>query len=443
MIDENTPLLHDDVESLQLPRPAYKAKEGLENVRMKDWILIAIISCSGFLNIFTAQSTILMLPAIGSTYSIPIHRQQLITSSYNIASGSLILLWARVADVYGSGLIFIVGSVIFTITSASLPVAPNEATLYVFRALQGMGTAAAMPSSIGILVATFPAGKRRNYALVLYNSISQLGSVLGNITGGVIGGYLSWHWVFWFAAIIGATVTVVAVQTIPWKGLRPKAPLAEVEKTLSVDWLGGLLVTASLTLLLVTVSSGASWTDVQTLLQLIAGLVLGYFFIRRQRKLEASCTQSPLFRLSLLSSSGLSPALFTYACFHASFNAFLVYASLFYQQYLGLSVLQTTLRFIPSGLSCCLIALFVGPALSRIPGFYLLIGAIFANITSALLFTLPISPSTSYWAYGFPAMCLTISIEFQAPVLSLFVVKCLDQNNQAIGGGLLQTSNNL
>jgi hypothetical protein len=131
-----------------------------------------------------------------------------------------------------------------------------------------------------------------------------------------------------------------------------------------------------------------------------------------------------------------------------------------YQQYLGLSVLQTTLRFIPSGLSCCklpspvetksltgislgLIALFVGPALSRIPGFYLLIGAIFANITSALLFTLPISPSTSYWAYGFPAMCLTISIEFQAPVLSLFVVKCLDQNNQAIGGGLLQTSNNL
>jgi hypothetical protein len=90
-----------------------------------------------------------------------------------------------------------------------------------------------------------------------------------------------------------------------------------------------------------------------------------------------------------------------------------------------------------------LIALFVGPALSRIPGFYLLIGAIFASITSALLFALPIPPSTSYWAYGFPAMCLTMSIEVLAPVLSLFVVKCLDQDNQAIGGGLLQTSNNL
>ena len=143
-----------------------------------------------------------------------------------------------------------------------------------------------------------------------------------------------------------------------------------------------------------------------------------------------------------------------------------------YQQYLGLSVLQTTLRFIPSGLSCCklpslffpqdqllphrnqitdrgifhvlgLIALFVAPALSRIPGFYLLAGAIFASITSALLFALPIPPSTSYWAYGFPAMCLTMSIEVLAPVLSLFVVKCLDQDNQAIGGGLLQTSNNL
>lgn len=101
------------------------------------------------------------------------------------------------------------------------------------------------------------------------------------------------------------------------------------------------------------------------------------------------------------------------------------------------------MRFIPSGLSCCLIALFVAPALSAVPGFHLLIGAIFASIASALLFTVPIPPSTSYWLYGFPAMCLTTSVEILAPVLSLFVVKCLDQDNQAIGGGLLQTSNNI
>lgn len=56
MIDENTPLLHDDVESLQLPPPAHEAKEGSENMRMKDWILIAIISCSGFLNVCDLQA---------------------------------------------------------------------------------------------------------------------------------------------------------------------------------------------------------------------------------------------------------------------------------------------------------------------------------------------------------------------------------------------------
>jgi hypothetical protein len=55
MIDETTPLLHDVDESLQLPRPAHEAKEGSDNVRMKDWILIAIISCSGFLNVRTLQ----------------------------------------------------------------------------------------------------------------------------------------------------------------------------------------------------------------------------------------------------------------------------------------------------------------------------------------------------------------------------------------------------
>ncbi|KAF2258622.1 MFS general substrate transporter [Lojkania enalia] len=442
MVNETTPLLHDDVPTV-LPSVAAEAKPASDRVQIKECVLIAIISCSGFLNIFTAQSTILMLPTIGSAYNVPIHRQHLITSLYNIASGSLILLWARVADVYGSGLIFLVGSTLFTITSAGLPLSPNEGTLYMFRAFQGIGTAASLPSSIGILAATFPAGKRRNYALVVYNSISSLGAVFGNITGGIIGGYSSWKWVFWSAAILGAMVTLVAARTVPWRGLAPKTSLQGLEKASSVDWLGGALVTASLTTLLVTISNGGSWNELQNPLQLVLGLFMGYMFIRRQRKLEGNPMQPPLFRLSLLSIPGLSPALFTYACFVASFNAFLVYASLFYQRYLGLSVLETTLRFIPSGLSCCLIALFVAPALSAISGFHLLIGAIFASIVSALLFTVPIPPSTSYWLYGLPAMCLTMSVEVLAPVLSLFVVKCLDQDNQALGGGLLQTSNNI
>jgi hypothetical protein len=56
MADETTPLLRDDDESIQLPRPAHEAKEVSDNVGMKDWILIAIISCSGFLNVRTQQA---------------------------------------------------------------------------------------------------------------------------------------------------------------------------------------------------------------------------------------------------------------------------------------------------------------------------------------------------------------------------------------------------
>ncbi|PVI02692.1 drug resistance protein, partial [Periconia macrospinosa] len=364
---------------------------------------------------------------IGAAYGVPVHRQQLITSMYNISSGCMILLWARIADVYGREKIFIVGSALYTLTSIGLPfLSPNETALYVFRALQGVSVAASMPASMGILAARFPAGKARNYAFVVYNSTASLGAVMGNITSGIIGGCFSWEWVFWGAAVMGGLVTLLAA-------LRP-----------TVDWLGGILVTASLVTFLVALSdNNGGWTSFWKPIQLAAALILGLGFVSWQRQIKDDVDRPPLIKLSLFGNKRLTASLVTYACFVASFNTFLVYASLFFQQYLGLSVLETTWRFIPSGVSCCLISFVIAPALSTIPGFYLLILAILANMVSPLLFALPIPPSTSYWTYSFPAMCLTMSIEVLAAVIALYVMHCLPQGDQALGGGLLQTANNL
>ena len=81
--------------------------------------------------------------------------------------------------------------------------------------------------------------------------------------------------------------------------------------------------------------------------------------------------------------------------------------------------------------------------LSRFRISYLLFGSIILNIISPLLFALPFPPTTPYWAQGFPAMVSTLGIEFASPILALYVVQCLDKGDQALGGGLLQTANNL
>lgn len=76
-----------------------------------------------------------MLPTIGAALSIPNSRQQMITSVYNISSGCLILLWGRLADVYGRRIIFLVGSALFALSALITPFSPNEVCFYFFRAL--------------------------------------------------------------------------------------------------------------------------------------------------------------------------------------------------------------------------------------------------------------------------------------------------------------------
>ena len=110
------------------------------------------------------QAAVIILPTIGKELDIPDSRQQWIISSYNLTFGCFLLLWGRLADVYGKRLVFLCGSVWMTVVSILIPFMPNEIGFDVFRGLQGLGAAAMVPTAIGILGVTFKPGKAKNYA---------------------------------------------------------------------------------------------------------------------------------------------------------------------------------------------------------------------------------------------------------------------------------------
>lgn len=95
-----------------------------------------------------------------------------------------------------------------------------------------------------------------------------------------------------------------------------------------------------------------------------------------------------------------------------------------------------------TALSCFILA----PALSGIPGFHLLIVGITCSLISPLLFALPMASeaaSFSYWARGFPAMCLCLSPEIVWPVIALYVAQAVAESDQSLAGALLQAANNV
>ncbi|KAJ5655087.1 hypothetical protein N7490_002090 [Penicillium lividum] len=208
-----------------------------------------------------------------------------------------------------------------------------------------------------------------------------------------------------------------------------------------IDWIGAGLISSSLMLLLISLTQGDSlgwkthWVPpliVVSILGLCAFVLVEWFLERRG-------TLQPLLRVSMFHNLQFSVLFILVGAFYASYNSFLVFVTYFYQDYLGLGVLQTALRFLPSGVTGIIASFIVSPVLSCIPGFYVLIFGLLCGLGSPLLFAVPIPPNTIYWAWGFPALCLCMSVEVVWPVLGLLIAKKLRQQDQALGAAMLQT----
>ncbi|TKA82000.1 hypothetical protein B0A55_01717 [Friedmanniomyces simplex] len=131
--------------------------------------LVITLTGAAFLNTLSVQTAVIVLPTIGRDLHIPAARQQWIVSAYSLASGCFLMLWGRLADVYGKRLIFILGSAWVCIVTLVCPFIPNEIGFDVFRGLQGLGSAANVPTAIGILGVTFPPGQANNYAMLQWH----------------------------------------------------------------------------------------------------------------------------------------------------------------------------------------------------------------------------------------------------------------------------------
>lgn len=118
--------------------------------------LVLTVTCAAFLNVGTnwmmwtllflltdgqtlgVQAAVVVLPTIGRELDIPDSRQQWIVSAYSLTFGCFMLLWGRLADVYGKRLIFVWGSAWLTVTTMIIPFVKNEIGFDVLRGLQGL-----------------------------------------------------------------------------------------------------------------------------------------------------------------------------------------------------------------------------------------------------------------------------------------------------------------
>jgi EmrB/QacA subfamily drug resistance transporter len=136
-----------------------------------------------------------------------------ILNGYAIIYAALLVLCGRLAERYPRNLSFLAGIALFTVASAACALADSVESLVAFRLLQAAGAALLTPTSLGLILATFPA-ERRGGAVRTWAAIGGFAAALGPLVGGLLV-TISWRWIFLVNVPIGLLALVVGAIRLP------------------------------------------------------------------------------------------------------------------------------------------------------------------------------------------------------------------------------------
>jgi EmrB/QacA subfamily drug resistance transporter len=231
------------------------------------------------------------LPTIGHAFHAGPAALAWTINAYLLPLGALILLGGAIGDHYGRRRVFQVGIAIFLLASLLCTFAPTLALLLAGRALQGIGSALLMPSSLAILGASF-SGSARGRAIGTWAAAGAIAGAVGPVLGGWIVDVFGWRPIFLINLPIGFGAAWLARYANESRDRREASRL---------DWTGGLLATIGLGLIVWALTAAAEPSAMRLMLWAAAAAgaaLLAVFVWIESRKGDAALMPPGLFATS-------------------------------------------------------------------------------------------------------------------------------------------------
>ncbi|AZA54946.1 MFS transporter [Chryseobacterium sp. G0201] len=317
-------------------------------------LILILASIGTFVEALDIAIINLTIPSIQEQFGIGADTVQWLQTLYVLFFGGFLIIGGKLSDQIGRKKIFLIGGLIFMLTSLGAGLSTNFQVLAIFRALQGLGAAFIMPSAISIVTNTFRENQERNRALGVFSSFAAIGSGSGLSIGGIISTYMSWHWVFLINVPILLITLILAYQYLP-----KDEKNTMVQKT---DAVSGILLV--LGLLFLTYGTHELFHIKEQPIQVIGSLaismaLLGLVFYRLKTVAQ------PLIDLQLFRHRSLVISNLTFFALGAFFISFLFLISLMLQKDMNHSAASAGLMLVPFSLMSALISKFVLPHISK------------------------------------------------------------------------------
>ncbi len=310
------------------------------------WRAFALLAVAYFMTIVDLTIVNVSLPTIGRDLHFSTTSLQWVATAYLLTFGGFLLLGGRAADLLGRRRVLMSGLGLFSAASLACALATGDGFLTGSRAVQGIGAAVMLPAALSIVMNMFHEGAERNKALGIWGAIAASGATVGLITGGLLTRYAGWQYIFYLNLPIG----IVALALVP--RLVPESRLATTTRR-RFDAAGALTGTAGLVLLVDAISQAPQygWGSTRTIAVLASAAAVLIAFSVIESRVKDPVVPLSIFRLHTLAGANAAGLLLG-----GSFYSFFFVGTLYMQEVLHYSAVQTGVAWLATSLTVVALA---------------------------------------------------------------------------------------
>jgi DHA2 family multidrug resistance protein len=354
------------------------------------WLITVSVMLITVMQILDTSITNVALPHMQGSLSTSVEETSWVITSYLAANAIVIPATAWLTGVFGRRRLFLICTVLFTVSSFLSGLAPNLTFLVIMRVLQGLGGGPVVPMAQATMWEIFPL-RQRGLAMAVWGIGVMMAPILGPTLGGWICDNWSWRWIFYVNLPIGVLGFFMAGAFLfdsPY-----------VRKATSVDWPGIVLMVVGFGALQLTLDQGerADWFEssfVVTLAVVAACGMVGFLI----RELTA---KEPILNLSVFNDRNFAVGSVVMATVGLGFYSSTVLLALYTQKLMGYDAWTSGIVLAPGGLGNMLALLFSGRLVTRVDQRVLLGFGILLNVIAFYLMT-SVTLGMDYWALALP-----------------------------------------
>jgi EmrB/QacA subfamily drug resistance transporter len=351
----------------------------------KKWWTLAAVSVGLFMIMLDNTVVNVALPSMKQSLHMSLSELEWVVAGYALTFAAFMLTGGKLADYVGRRRIFMIGLAVFTGASLACGLAPNGGFLIGARVVQGLGGALMNPATLSIITATFPP-RERGKAIGIWAGVSGMALAIGPLVGGLLTEHVNWNWIFF----VNVPVGIIGLLAIPL--MIDESRDTSHEQRLDVPG----LATSAIGLFSLTYgfieANNYGWSSGRILGAFAVAAIALVTFVLLERHQRAPMLDLALFKNRTFSGANGSMLFVGLAMFGTFF-----YVSLYMQNVLHYTPVQTGASFLPMTLLIIAIAPRAGALTDKV-GSRWLVGFGMTLLAVMLFYYSQLGANESFWA---------------------------------------------